>query len=191
MLTHLIVKGDCMDFDKTIMFEISYGMYLIGSSSGERFNAQAANSVIQVSPDPDVIITACINKNNLTHRFIQETKRFSVSILSDRSSLEFIGWFGFRSGNKINKFGNEQFTFNYIVEDFGGIKIPVVTDNSLSYLIAEVVSSHDVGSHTVFFGKVVGGKKISDGKILTYSDYHTLKSGMTPKSAPSFIAQKE
>lgn len=176
-----------MDFDKTLMFGISYGMYLIGSSSGNDYNVQTANSVIQVSHDPDILITACINKKNLTHKFISENGIFSVSILSEDAPLDLIGWFGFRSGAKINKFNNDLFTFNYIVEKINGKNLPVVTDNSVSYLLAEVISSYDVGSHTLFLGKVVNAKKLSDKNVLTYADYHIKKNGVTPKNAPSYI----
>jgi len=178
-----------MNFDKTLLFNISYGMYVVGSSLGENLNAQTANSVIQVSYDPDIVITACINKNNLTHKYIKENGVFSVSILSDEASVEFIGWFGFRSGNKVNKFNNEQFRFNYTIEEINGKKVPVVTDNSISYMLAEVVSSHDAGTHTIFLGKIIGAKRLSSKNTLTYADYHLKKNGITPKNAPSFIKQ--
>ena len=175
-----------MEFDKKILFDISSGLYIVGSSLGMKMNAQVANSVIQVSSDP-VIVTVCINKNNLTHQYIKESGKFSISVLSDKVSLEFVGWFGFRSGLKINKFDNEQFEFSYLIEGTDDWKIPVVTDYSTSFLLAEVISSHDVGTHTMFFGKVIDAKKISDDPVLSYQDYHVKKNGTTSKNAPTYI----
>jgi len=162
--------------------KISYGLYVISSKKEEKFNGQIANTVFQITSEPPVVAVS-INKQNLTHRFIQESKKFTVSILSKKTPLKFIGLFGFQSGKSINKFAN----VNYKISKIG---VPVVIDNSLGYLEAEVINTLDVGTHTVFIGKVVDAEILKDNEPLTYAYYHMVKRGLTPKTAPTYIEKK-
>ncbi|MDP2210307.1 MAG: flavin reductase, partial [Candidatus Aquicultor sp.] len=57
--------------------KISYGMYVIGSKKGERLNGQIANTVMQTTSEPPMI-AVCINKQNLTHEFIEAGGVFSA-----------------------------------------------------------------------------------------------------------------
>ncbi|MDD4588784.1 MAG: flavin reductase family protein, partial [Heliobacteriaceae bacterium] len=61
--------------------KISYGLFIITSRKGGRFNGQVANTVFQVSSEP-VTIGISINRNNLTNEFIKDSKLFAVSILA-------------------------------------------------------------------------------------------------------------
>src|SRR4030043_1253247 len=85
------------------LYSISYGLYVIGSRKGNRLNGQTANTVIQVSSQPPTI-SVCINKGNLTHEFIKDSRVFTVSILSQDTPLSFLGNFGFKSGRGIEQF---------------------------------------------------------------------------------------
>ena len=70
------------------LYDISYGLYVVASKMGDKFNGQIANTVIQVCSEP-VKISVAINKNNYTHEFITNSKAFSVSILAkDRGNVE-------------------------------------------------------------------------------------------------------
>ena len=90
-----------MDFNA--LNKISYGMYVISSIKENALNGQICNSVMQITSEP-VKIAVCINKQNLTHEFIEKSKVFTVSVLSKETPLEFIGRFGFRSGRDFDKF---------------------------------------------------------------------------------------
>ncbi len=48
----------------------------------------------------------CVNQNNFTHEFIEKSKVFTISILSEDAPMNLIGNFGFNSGRDINKFKN-------------------------------------------------------------------------------------
>jgi flavin reductase (DIM6/NTAB) family NADH-FMN oxidoreductase RutF/rubredoxin len=165
------------------LYDISYGLYVIASKKGDKFNGQIANTVIQVCSEP-VKITVAINKNNYTHEFITDSKAFTVSILSKDTPLSFIGNFGFKSGRDVDKFK----TTNYKLTDN---KLPVVTDNALSYLEARVINAVDVGTHTLFIGELIGAEVLKAGEPMTYAYYHQVKRGTTPKSAPSYIEEKK
>lgn len=158
--------------------KISYGMYLISSRMGERFNGQIANVVFQVTLEP-IEIAISINKKNLTHEFVQNSKAFSVSILSKDTPMRFIGDFGFRSGRDVDKFMG----VNYKIGQTG---VPIVLDNCIGYLEAEVVDQIDAGTHTIFIGKVVAAEILKDEEPMTYDYYHRVKGGKTPETAPTY-----
>ncbi len=160
------------------LHKISYGLYVISSKKGERFNGQIANTVFQTTSEPPTIAVS-INHKNLTHEFIRESKVFSVSILSKETPLKFVGHFGFRSGRDIDKFKE----INYKVGISGA---PIVMENTIGYLEAELVDSLDVGTHTVFIGRVIGAEIIEDKEPMTYAHYHKIKGGKVPKTAPTY-----
>ncbi|MCS7258033.1 MAG: flavin reductase [candidate division WOR-3 bacterium] len=167
--------------DLTTLYKISYGMYIIGSRRGQQLNGQVANALIQVTSEPPQVALA-INKSNLTHEFIAESKTFTVSILSEETPMSFIGRFGFKSGREINKF--EQ--INYKI---GLTEAPVVLDYAIGYLECVVVNSLDCGTHTLFIGKVLDAQTLADKSPMTYAYYHLIKKGKSPKTAPTYIKE--
>ena len=161
------------------LYKISYGLYVVSSKTGEKFNGQIANTVFQVTAEPPRVAVS-INKQNLTHEFIQESKVFAVSILSQKTPMKFIGRFGFNSGRKLDKFKD----VNYKVGVTGS---PVVLENTIGYLEVEVTGSLDVGTHTIFVGRAVDAEIIKDDEPMTYAYYHEIKGGTAPKTAPTYI----
>jgi len=165
--------------DLRVLHNCTYGLYVIGSRKGDRLNGQIANTVFQVTSDPPTIAVS-INKLNLTHEFISESKVFTASILSQDTPLSFIGHFGFKSGKEVDKLKDVNYKL-------GETKAPIVLDHSLAYLEAKVINQVDVGTHTIFIGEVVGADVIGEGEPMTYAYYHQVKRGTTPKTAPSYI----
>jgi flavin reductase (DIM6/NTAB) family NADH-FMN oxidoreductase RutF/rubredoxin len=162
---------------------IGYGMYIIGAEKGNKLNAQIANTVFQITSQPPTVAVS-INKNNLTHEFISASKVFSASILSEDTELSFIGHFGFKSGRDINKLEG----INYKIGETGS---PVVIENATAYMEVRVTKEVDMGSHTIFIGEVVVADVLTDKACMTYTYYQRVKRGTTPKTAPSYIAQKK
>ncbi|MFA5362256.1 MAG: flavin reductase family protein [Candidatus Omnitrophota bacterium] len=165
--------------DPQVLHNISYGMFIISSKKENACNGQIVNTVFQVTSEP-VSIAISLNKQNLTCEFIKHSRIFSVSILSKDAPLKFIGTFGFKSGRQTDKF-----------KDVGHTLLPsgcpVVLDNTLGYLEAEVINSFDCGTHIVFLGKVQDMVMVKTGKPMTYEYYHQVKRGTTPATAPTFI----
>lgn len=164
------------------LYKLGYGLYVVCSRKGNRLNGQIGNTVFQVCSEPPTIAVA-INRNNLTHEFITQSKVFTVSVLSQDTPLSFIGHFGFRSGRDIDKLEG----INYKI---GEAQAPVVTDNTLAYLEAKVIKQVDVGTHTIFIGELVGADVLKEGEPMTYAYYHQVKRGTTPKTAPLYIEEK-
>ena len=169
--------------DTKALYKLSYGLYVISSRKGDKLNAQIANTVVQVSSQPPTI-SVCINKENLTHEFIRDSKVFTVSILSQDAPLNFIGRFGFKSGRDVDKFEG----VNYKI---GESQAPIVLEHTLAYLEAKVIKDVDAGTHTIFIGELVGAEVLREGEPMTYAYYHQVKRGTTPKTAPSYVEEKK
>jgi flavin reductase (DIM6/NTAB) family NADH-FMN oxidoreductase RutF/rubredoxin len=169
--------------DPRALFKIGYGVYIVGSRKGEKINAQIANTVFQITSEPPTLAVS-INKKNLTHEYIQESRVFAASVLIEDTPLSFIGGFGFKSGRDTNKFES----INYKTGSTGA---PVVLDYAGAYIEAKVVQSVDVGSHTIFIGQVADAAVLSDKAPMSYAYYHEIKRGTTPKTAPSYVEIKK
>jgi len=169
--------------DKKALHKISYGLYIVSSKKGDKFNGQIANTVFQTTAEPPMV-AICINKKNLTHEFIQKSKVFTISILSKETPMKFIGLFGFRSGRDLDKFKD----VNYKSSATG---VPIVLDNTIGYLECEVISSMDAKSHTLFLGKVLNAEIINGREPMTYAYYHEVKGGVSPKTAPTYIKKEK
>ena len=168
--------------DSKALWDISYGLYIVTSISGNKQNGQIANTVFQVSADPPKIAVS-INKNNLTHEYIKKSGVLAVSVLEEDTPMPFIGTFGFKSGKDVDKFS--QITFKK-----GRTGCPLVTDNALSVFEAKVVGSADAGTHTIFIAEVVTAEVLKKSTPLTYAYYQQVKKGKAPKNAPTYKGDK-
>ncbi|MHB8127174.1 MAG: rubredoxin [Desulfitobacteriaceae bacterium] len=169
--------------DSKIFYKLSYGLYLIGSTKEGRFNGQIANTVFQISSEPATIAVS-LNKNNLTNEFIKTSKVFSVSVLPKSAALDFIGHFGFKTGREIDKYQTISFKQ-------GITGAPVLLEQTVGYLEAEVISSLDVETHTVFIGKVINAEVFCDEDPMTYAYYQQVKRGSVPPAAPTHIKEEK
>ena len=165
--------------DLTTLYKISYGMYVVCSKNGDKLNGQIANTVMQVTAEPPKILV-CINKENLTYQYINESGIFAVSVLDQDTPMKFIGHFGFKSGREFDKFKEMDYKT-------GKTGAPIITSNTLGYLECEVAVSMDVGTHTTFVGKVIDAQILKEGEPLTYAFYHQIKKGKSPEKAPTYI----
>jgi len=164
--------------DGRVFRDLSYGLYIITSHDGERINGQIVNTVIQVTSEPPRV-AVIVNKQNLTHEFMDKSKAFAACVLDESVTMLFLGPFGFRSGRDINKFDK----VNYRLGVTGS---PIILDNTLSALEARVISQIDLGTHTIFVGEVLSSEVLRSGSPLTYRYYHEHLKGKTPPKAPSF-----
>lgn len=165
--------------NKLALYKISYGLYIITSRKDNKLNGQIANTVFQITSEPPTIAVS-INKTNLTHEYIKESKVFTVSILSTEAPMKFIGTFGFKSGRDIDKFEN----VNYEIGENGA---PIVHDYTMGFVETQVIDSIDVGTHTIFIGKVINCDITKEKEPMTYDFYHKVVKGKAPKTAPTYI----
>lgn len=169
--------------DMTVLYQLGYGMYIVGTSSAGKLNGQVANTVFQVTSQPATIAIS-INKQNLTHQLISDSGVFSVSILGTEAPLSFIGQFGFKSGRD----GDKLIGVNYRLGETGA---PIVLDHALGCLEARVLGQTDCGTHTLFVGELVAASALATGEPMTYAFYHQVRRGTAPPTAPTFNSQPE
>jgi flavin reductase (DIM6/NTAB) family NADH-FMN oxidoreductase RutF/rubredoxin len=164
--------------NKVALQKCSYGVYLVSARKGDKLNGQIANTVMQVTSDPPALLV-CINKANLTHELIAESKAFGISVLCEDTPMPFIGQFGFKSGRDIDKFEGVNCKI-------GVTNTPLVLDHASSYVECELMGSMDAGTHTIFVGRVVDAEVLSESIPMTYAYYHQVKGGKSPKTAPTY-----
>ncbi len=162
-------------------FKISYGLYIVASKGNEgKFSGHISNTVFQTSSEPQTI-AICSNKGNYTTDLINESGVFSITAICQSVDLKFLGNFGFKSGRNTDKFKD----FNYKISLSGA---PILLDNTIAYFDCKVISSLDVGTHTLFVGEVLDADILDcNAEPLTYQYYRTVIKGLSPKSAPTYI----
>lgn len=168
-----------LNIDQQALFDMTYGMYIVSTVFAGKRNGQIANTVMQITGEPGICVTACLNKANYTAELVGKSGIFSVSVLEQDVPMTFIGLFGFKCGRDIDKFEK----VNCLT---GATGVPMVTDWSLSVIEAKVKETIEMPTHMLFIGEVIGAKHIKDGTPLTYADYHLIKKGKSPKTAPTF-----
>lgn len=161
-----------------VFTKMSYGMYIVSTMDKERATGCVANSVMQITWDPHTVAVS-INKKNYTNKCIRECEKFAISILDEKAEPLLIGTFGYQSGENINKFQNVDFE---IIEEMPIIK------NSCGYIVCELINTMETETHSVFLGRVIEGDILNDNeKPMTYSYYHQVIKGASPKNAPTYV----
>lgn len=167
--------------NKNVFRNLSYGVYIISTMDGDRPTGCTANSVMQITSEPATVAIS-INHDNYTNECIDKNGFFGCSILSAESDPGLIGGFGFRSGKECDKFDNVDY------EIHSGV--PVVTD-SCGYIVCKVIQKMETSTHTVFLGEVVDGDVFKNENPMTYSYYHKVIKGKSPKNAPTYIPEDQ
>ncbi len=160
--------------DKTALYKLGYGLYVLTAREGDKDNGCIINTAIQVASDPLRIAISVINAN-YTCDMIKRTGQFNISCLTQSAPFGTFSHFGFSSGRDTDKFA-----------DWSGAQraengILYVTDNTNGYLSCRVLSSTDLGSHTLFVAELTDAAVLSDEISVTYAYY---QSDIKPKPRP-------
>ena len=154
---------DAANIDKTSLFKLTYGLFVL-TSNDEKQNGCIINTVMQITDTPKRIAIA-VNKANFTYEIIAKTKKFNVSVLSEKAPFEIFERFGFHTGRDINKFDN----FDKVEISSNGINY--ISEYTNAYLSAEVIAINDYGTHALFIADVTEAKTFNDDKSMTYAYY--------------------
>lgn len=152
--------------DLKAMNNLTYGLFVLTARMNGKDNGCIINTVQQVTVEPNQI-TVAVNKGNYTHDMICATKKFNVSILSEKADFEIFKRFGFQSGRTADKFAGWA---GYETAPNG---ITYVTQGTNAYLSANVVEQKDLGSHTLFIAEVIDLQVLDTAPSVTYSYYHS------------------
>lgn len=163
--------------DATVFHRLSYGVYAITSTIVNRPIGCIANSVMQVTSNPETIV-ASIHHQNYTNSVVKQVKKFAVSILPETIDQKVIGMLGFQSSRNVDKFANIAYQMKE--------EMPII-DGANAYMICEVIETVETSTHTLFLARVVSGEVLSSEHAMTYEYYHQVVKGISPKYAPTYI----
>lgn len=156
----LRVRGrvdDVKVFDETvnrILWSIPNVLCLVGSRSGEEWNAMTASWVTQIAMEP-VLVAVGIDKKALTHRLIGEGGSFTINLWDRADTRPFVKFS--KPASKVDMALNER----PIRE--GATGAPVF-EEAVAYLDCAVWKAVDCGSHTLFIGEVADCGFQNDGE---------------------------
>jgi len=167
--------------DIKTFFNLSYGLYIIGSKDDERNAGCVVNTVTQATSKP-VTLTVCINKDNFTNACIKKTKKFAVSILSEKTKETTIGIFGFSSSRDKDKFSG----LPYGLTPSG---MPYLKEGVTGYIQCRVIDFVENHTHTIFIAEAEEAENLSNEPPMTYAYYHKVIKGKTPKNASSYVEE--
>ena len=139
-------------------------MYLITVCDGIKDNGCIINSAIQITDDPVRIIFS-LNKHSYTHKLLQKTGEFNLSVLDRSASRELIERFGFKSGRDGSKFADD---IPFARSKSGALYLTSMSCAAMSF---KNVALTDWDSHTLFTAELKDAKTISDTPPMSYRDY--------------------
>ncbi len=165
------------------MYALSYGLFVLTARQGEKDNGCIINTAMQVTTEPNRLIIT-VNKSNYTHDLVLATGRFTLSVLSERAEFSIFQRFGFQSGRDVDKFAGFE---EHVLRGENGILR--VTAGTSAWLSCKVVSTVDLGTHTLFLADVEDGDVINSDPAATYTYY---QAHIKPKpQAPAAPAAKK
>lgn len=168
--------------DKSALYKIGYGLYVITCNDGIKDNGLIVNSVMQVTSTP-LAVAVCISKENFSHDVIKNSKTLNVNCLTERAKFSVFEKFGFKSGKEVNK--------------FEGASLPR-TENGLIYLtdcVNSVISLNvteyiDLGTHGMFICAVSEARVFNEEESMTYAYYHkSVKPKPEKKNFSGFVCK--
>lgn len=157
--------------DTKALFKIGYGLYVL-TAKDEKDNGCIINTVMQVTSNP-LQVAIALNKKNYTNEMIQKTRKFNLSILSEKADFSIYEHFGYKSGRDTDKFA----TFYDTKRSPNGLLY--ITKGTNAYMSAYVQHEMDLGTHSLFIGQLVASENLNDDKSATY-DYY--QNSVKPKT---------
>lgn len=155
-----------------VMYNLTYGLFILTAKDGGKDNGCVVNTVTQVTSEPNRI-TVAVNKSNFTHDMIMKTKTFNVSVLAENSKFETYKHWGFQSGHDTDK--AESISFKRSANG-----LIYLAEETNAFISASVVSTVDLGTHTLFIADVTDCEILSDVPSVTYGFY---QKNIKPKPA--------
>jgi len=157
--------------DNKALYNISYGLFALGSKANGKINACITNTCIQVASDPIRIAISVLNQN-YTCDLIKESGVFCLSVLDKTATFDLFKHFGYQSGRNVDKFADWQYK-----TDKNGC--PFLLSNTCSVLNCKVLSKTDLGTHTLFVAEIEDAEVTSPNAPMTYADY---QNNVKPKT---------
>ena len=167
--------------DKKALYNLSYGVFMLATRSGNVVNGCITNTCIQVANNPVRIAISVLN-SNYTCDLIKESGIFTLSLLDQTCSFETIRHFGFQSGRDVDKFAKTGLT-PIPMEHVHAMGI----DESPVNMECKITEKRELGSHTMFIAEVVG-VTVDDQYMDETGKFHINESGLVMYSHGEYFA---
>ncbi len=133
-----------------VTWKIPNALALVGSRAGDEWNGMTTSWITQLSMEP-VLIGIGVDNSAVTHRLITDGGSFTVNLWSSEETRVFVKF----SKPAVFEETADGKTLNGrpIVEGTTGAPI---FGEAIAWFDCEVRQSHDLGTHTLFIGEMVG-----------------------------------
>jgi flavin reductase (DIM6/NTAB) family NADH-FMN oxidoreductase RutF len=144
-----------------VTWKIPNALVLIGSASGDEWNAMTASWVTQVSMEP-VLIGVGVDNKAVTHRLISAGKHFSVNLWSAADTRVFVKFSKPAERHDATLNGRPVFT--------ASTGSPIF-EEAIAWMDCELRHVIDLGTHTFFVGEIVAaGVPLPDQRAAAIGD---------------------
>lgn len=144
-----------------VTFRIPNALTLIGSRSGDEWNAMTASWITQVSMEP-VLIGVGVDNSAVTHRLITEGGSFTVNLWDSEDTRPFVKF------SKPAEYADSALNGRPVTTAATGAPI---FEEALAWMDCEVRQAIDFGTHTFFAGEIVAaGIRDTEKRAAAISD---------------------
>jgi len=150
--------------DSETMFKLSYGLFVLSARHGDKDNGCIINTATQVTDSP-VKISVVVNKVNMTHDMIVNSKEFNISILTESTPFSVFERFGFSTGRDTDKFDDDK------EHERTNNGIRYFAESANAVISAKVTDVICLGTHSIFIADVTQALNLSDKPSVTYQYY--------------------
>lgn len=137
-----------------ILWSIPNVLCLVGSRSGDEWNAMTTSWVTQVAMEP-LLVAIGVDRKALTHRLIEEGQAFSINLWDRNDTRPFVKFSkpATKDGMTLNERAIRE-----------GVTGTPVFEEAVAYLECSLWQAIDCGSHTLFIGEIVECGFQNDGE---------------------------
>lgn len=148
--------------NKKITRKITQGVYVLTTNNG----GCVVDAVSQISAGDTPLISIAVMKSNFTNELLKENNSFALSVLSKDVNPNIIETFGMHSMKEYDKFSKVK------TKEIENLKI---IEDSLGYMICEIVDRIENDTHTLFIGRLVEADVLKEGEAMSYTYYQEHK----------------
>ena len=148
------------------MRQWSTGVTVVTTVAGEQRAGMTVSSFTSVSLEPPLVLV-CLNKDTYAHELVKRSGVYAISMLGVGQE-----WLSNRFAGLDHKVTDRFEGLDLMTADTGSPLLP----GAIAWLDCIVKSTHDVTTHTIFFGEVVFAAYDSERAPLVYQNrgYHAL-----------------
>lgn len=156
-----------------VCWKIPNTLALVGSRSGDEWNAMTTTWITQLSMEP-VLIGVGVDNGAVTHRLITEGGSFTVNLWPSDETKVFVKFSkpATRDGDSLNGWPVTTATTG-----------APVFDAALAWIDCRVRQHLDLGTHTLFIGDVVDAKILDDERRAANTSDTRMKYGGVKRHA--------